>query len=312
MRKYVTEFATHMFCVNKTLLQQDGLEKLSELQETDNPAYHIYIIGRRPKIIFYPKEFVFTSKIVHGVFGINYKGLEKKISFNVPNFTEDYIVSMECDYPYTYYKFKDKHGKIIGHGKTAMQLTYMLKRSHPILDLEVLYIGQAYGKDGKRTAIDRLKSHSTLQSIYAESITQSPDMDIWIMLLEFEELSMAMIDGRKDQEFQTTDEEDTAHTKKCLSFNMSEKQKINFTEAALIKYFQPKYNSTYKNIFPNPAHSSYSECYDIEINQVIVEIQTDDIKTRLFSDKVNPCDFHFAQFDLYSPEDRKSMFDLSL
>ena len=308
MRKYITEFAINMLCTSKHLLQQGDFDYINKRIKPNSQPCHIYIIGRRPKIIFNPKEFVFSQDIVRGSFNVQNGISNKKYIFNTPNLTGAFPLSMECNYPYTEFKISDMSGKVISNGKTALFLTQMASKTIPILDLEVLYIGQAYGKNGERVAIDRLKKHSTLQSIYAESVSRSPNMDIWIILLELSQVNLISFDGHP-QKYQTSNMEDDAHIKQCLSDNVSEKQKINFTEAALIKYFQPEYNKIYKDIFPNPAHNSYSECYDLEINNIAAEIQTDDIKTRLFSNKIKPSDLHIAQFDLYSAEDRKGMFD---
>ena len=59
-----------------------------------------------------------------------------------------------------------------------------------LLEYEILYIGQAYGKDGKRTALDRLASHETVQKIYTHSLTNNPDCDIWILLTTFSQVSL--------------------------------------------------------------------------------------------------------------------------
>ncbi|TKG97822.1 hypothetical protein FC678_26315, partial [Peribacillus simplex] len=39
------------------------------------------------------------------------------------------------------------------------------------------------------------------------------------------------------------------------------KQEINFTEAALIRYFQPKYNDIMKYRFPSRTHTEYSDLF---------------------------------------------------
>ncbi len=64
----------------------------------------------------------------------------------------------------------------------------------------------------------------------------------------------------------------------------TEKQRINFTEAALIRTFLPKYNKEYKDTFPNPAHKSYSECYDLDLNAIIVETDTSHVRRWLYSE----------------------------
>ncbi len=175
--------------------------------------------------------------------------------------------------------------------------------------MEVLYVGQAYGKDGSRNASDRLQCHTTLQGIYAEAIRKSPDQDIWLIVSSFEPLLLCSFDGRS-QNYLTTDQQDSDHMKEVVDNDMTEQQQINFTEAALIKYFRPPYNKEYKDTFPNPAHSTYSECYDIDLNMVCVEVQTEDLMLGLWSEKVDPSWIHFCSFPLHSREDRVYMFEL--
>ncbi|MCK5171805.1 MAG: hypothetical protein KAR47_00325, partial [Planctomycetes bacterium] len=91
--------------------------------------------------------------------------------------------------------------------------------------------------------------------------------------------------------------------------DITEQQQVNFTEAALIRYFQPPYNKIYKNSFPDPAHSTYSECYDIDLNMVCVEVQTEDLMLRLWSEHVEPKWIHFCSFPLHSREDRIYMLE---
>ena len=95
-----------------------------------------------------------------------------------------------------------------------------------------------------------------------------------------------------------------------LSNTLNEQQIINFTEASLIKYFKPAYNIEYKDKFPNPAHKSYSECYDLDINSVCFELGTDCIKTRLFSSTIPPAFIHLGCFTMESKEKRINMFDI--
>jgi hypothetical protein len=50
---------------------------------------------------------------------------------------------------------------------TAM-ISRRLAVDHGALGFDVLYIGQAFGDDGSRNALDRLKKHETLQKIAAK------------------------------------------------------------------------------------------------------------------------------------------------
>jgi hypothetical protein len=94
-----------------------------------------------------------------------------------------------------------------------------------------------------------------------------------------------------------------------LNEPVTEQQEINFTEAALIKYFQPQYNKMFKNSFPSPAHATYSQCYALDINSVMVEIDTDDLNAPLWSAAVPAQYHHFITYEMHSPNDRRSMFE---
>jgi hypothetical protein len=92
---------------------------------------------------------------------------------------------------------------------------------------------------------------------------------------------------------------------------INEQQKINFTEAALIRYFEPPYNKVYKDSFPNPAHVTYTECYDLDVNAVCIELQTfEKANFCLYSEKARAAPWHMQNFPLHSPQDRKSMFEI--
>jgi hypothetical protein len=59
-------------------------------------------------------------------------------------------------------------------------------------EAEVLYIGQSFG-GGHRTALDRLKEHSTLQKVLADAIYQAPDQDILLLLVEYAPPKMTLL-----------------------------------------------------------------------------------------------------------------------
>jgi len=305
-RKYISEFGLNAFCDGIALTQQDRLTDVTKMGLDP----HIYIIGRRPRITIDPASVIIDDREVRGVFKI-----QKGESFESHNFLTHNLlgtsqVTFEADYPYTECRIRDQKGNVISSGKTALVLATFGSMYWNLLDLEVLYVGQAYGESGERTAIDRLQKHSTLQSIYAEAIQRSPDQDVWIVLMNYEYLLLSSIDGRS-KDYEATEEEDTAHIHNVVSTPISEQQRINFAEAALIKYFLPEYNKIFKDTFPHPGHSTYSQCYELDLNTLCIELGTEQIMSRLWSSKVPPAWNHFYQFPMHSVEERKKMFDLS-
>ncbi len=113
------------------------------------------------------------------------------------------IVEMLSQYPFSEFEIKGADGTHLSGGKSSLLLASACPSMFEYFDFEVLYIGQSYGVEGSRTAPERLASHSTLQGIYAEAQRRTPDQEIWITLVSFEEWLLATFDGRKDQTIET-------------------------------------------------------------------------------------------------------------
>jgi hypothetical protein len=274
---------------------------------TENPC-HIYMICRRPRIAIDPTTFMADEESISLDFIVQQEDRKLRFGAVVPNRLGTAKISLDCNYPYTWLTIRDDQGEAIMNAKSALLAASLeVKSIKEFLDLEIMYIGQAYGQEGSRTAPDRLESHSTLQAIYSEAISESPDKEIWLMLWNFAPMLITSFDGRW-KTYQTTMEEDDLHIDKLLNEPMTEQQQINFTEAAMINYFQPQFNKTFKNRFPSPAHATYSECYDLDLNSVLVEMNTEAMFAKTFSDAIPPEWHHIANYSLHSPEERRSMF----
>src|SRR5699024_2776898 len=74
--------------------------------------------------------------------------------------------------------------EIIKNINEPRDIQYIAESKKYTVDMEVLYIGQAFGSNGERTAIHRLKSHEKLQKILIDCHSKHPDKRIFIMLLE--------------------------------------------------------------------------------------------------------------------------------
>jgi hypothetical protein len=308
LRKYISEFGLHMVGTFKLIAQQDDLGRAETIELLEQYPCHIYMVCRRPRVTQDPSLFEVDNETIRGRFLIQRANAFEPHEFTLPNPFGRTDLSLECPYPHTRFVVKTSEGTIRSHGKVGV-LAQRTPSMSNLLALEVLYVGQAYGTDGSRTAADRLRSHSTLQEIYAAALGSAPDHDVWLILWHFEQILLASFDGTQ-QNYGTTDEEDDHHIKSVLAASVSEQQRINFTEAALIRYFEPEYNKTYKYSFPNPAHGTYRECYDIDLNAVSVEVATDDIGCQLWSPAVGPAWWHFPSYPLHSREERRSMFEL--
>jgi hypothetical protein len=322
--KYASEFAVLMYLDKYQILQQTELELYTKYQKTftdENPC-NIYFILKRPKTTIDPDYSVKDHKSLELKYFIHVedKKYERRFKVNKSNIQE---YNFHTQYPYNYFNLIHKtNPNLHCHFKLAVIIDMIHRKSdsiEPLLDYEVLYIGQAFGDDGKRTAFERLGSHSTLQKIYSEAIQRNPDSEIWLLLAAFRQKNITAINGLISMPKENENED----LSRWSNFNtkenpFSERQIINFTEAALIRTFLPKYNKEYKNTFPNPAHSSYSECYSLDINSIVVELDTSETRRWLYTEnKQRTIDekglglsyWQYGQFEFVTDQDRYKIFN---
>jgi hypothetical protein len=313
-RKYVTEGCLNMLCSGPVLLQHQNLDHPQMLELSQDHNFHIYMICRRPRITFDPAFTTVDGRKVTGRFIVHTPQGQLPVPFSETMSVDPSERRLESDYPYNQVKILDGNGRLIvafhaAHLMSLLRPTLLDPFHSKYVDLEVLYVGQAYGTDGERKAPDRLKSHETLLAIYAEFAASFPDDEIWLVLLAFDPPVLILsIDGRTES-FGTTEVENDAHMLELIDDPIDDRQRICFAEAALIRYFQPIYNDKFKYNFPNPAHGTYSQCYDLDLNAIAVELQSEELHSRIYSHVVEPQWIHFIEFPLHSRELRKYMFD---
>lgn len=305
-RKYMIENTVAMRAVSWHMLQQQDLEsQKNSLKE--NPS-HIYMICRRPRFSINPNNIIITPSTVKGSFFIDKGDHKEEHFYETPNKPELCIHSYSIKKPYTEIDFYNIYGQYISGGRASLLYPLLFNEYNENLDLEVLYVGQAFGEEGNRIAADRLQSHSTLQKIYCDTLNICPDKEIWLILWQFEPyiISIAGGYGKADKGIDDSIE----HYNTVVNSSISLDQQITITEAALIKYYQPYYNKEYKTSFPSSSHFSYDECYKLDINCVAFELNTAPLKTRLFSESVKPSVIHTKHFPLHTENERKDMFYL--
>jgi hypothetical protein len=248
-KRLPTEFGINMNLEKMMVLQQAGLQYVNQANyfDIDNPC-HLYFICKRPRISLNIDKFEVTKKHILFTVNIHNKGKFEEREYKVDNFLKTNDIKLISEYPFNFFQLVSNNQICIDLNLSVFLQT--ISRHFPkadFLDLEVLYIGQSYGVEGARTAPDRLKNHSTLQGIYAEAITNNPDCEIWLALMSFSQNNIMIFNGRtnfSEEEYKLDDERRPEVIRRLMYEGINEQQKINFTEAALIKYFQPIYNKT--------------------------------------------------------------------
>ncbi|WP_332452750.1 hypothetical protein [Chryseobacterium aquaticum] len=283
--KYSTEGTIVMYLQTYDIIQQQDFEIFEKIREgkKNKPNYNIYIIMKRPKISINPDFIEVDNEYIKLEFLIQTKDKKEQRKVEINNEFGTNNISMKTEYPYNYFKLSSLTDNFIFKSNFFLDEVQKLDPiKDDLLDYEVLYIGQSFGEDGNRDAIERLKSHSTLQKIYLEAIINNPDSDVWIMLCDFKQVNLTSINGMIRTS--SSDNIELERANKFLKGKFTDKQKINFTEAALIKTFKPPYNEKYKNSFPNPNHISYSECYELDITGIVIELDLSEVKRWIYSE----------------------------
>ncbi|MEC1664506.1 hypothetical protein [Bacillus halotolerans] len=311
-RKYMSEFGLHTYSSYLTICYPNDIGNLNMQNGINN---HIYMITLIPKLAIDKDSLqVFEDHL----------SLRIKVKTEEDNYVETLEFSLgpinhkefkyEVDKPGKTFTVITKDGAILQQRVLFLYLDYLENTYNSgKLDTEILYIGQSYGSNGERTAIDRLKSHSTLQKIQSELLFEGAERDLALLLLEFTPKLLSSFDGRT-QNYEKSPEEDINHLQEVvgnppLKLN---KQIINITEAALINYFKPYYNDKFKDNFPDVEHKGYKQYYDLDYNAVSVELDPDSINLRLYSKERSYKIFESIKYSLHPENIRKSMFDIFL
>lgn len=317
--KFGTESFFSMYLDQYQFILGADLENYSKsngLFSNDHPC-NIYFVLRRPKITINPDSFTSDNEKASFDFIIHQRDGYGVINLAIELREASSKLELKTEYPYNIFAITDNNKPLLvaRPGTMIDNIDVNNNIDVEILDYEILYIGQAYGKDGKRTALDRLSSHETVQKIYTHALTNNPDCDIWILLTKFSQVSVLFNLESDLIKFNSKNEEKDYN--KCEQFiddrglSFTEKQMINFTEAALIRYFEPIYNKEFKDSFPNKKHKSYSECYTLDTRAITIELDTSEMARHIYTEKSGRKRCHSQMFEFKDDEDRLSLLEIS-
>lgn len=321
-RKYSFEAGLNVFTSYKTIIP---VEDFSILKKIDPHRYHIY------GILSYNQFFIRKKDIQKRNDGIKVTLFtiieDKEVDYELPflEFIEgaDHRkIEIRVSYPGTKMilvikdeEFLRKNPKVKRIVEIKAQNLYMFSAKSIVSreEYEILYIGQSYGKKGRRTALDRLEAHSTLQKILTEYKEEHPDKHIYILLLEMEARLAMSFDGIS-KKFTKSEDESMEHLKKVYSDLPKEEQIINIVEAAMINYFKPEYNVNFVENFPDKNHKGYRQYFDLDYNMLTIEIDLsfDDAPSVQFYTSTNKVtsSLDFIRYKLFNDNTRKSMYDI--
>lgn len=310
-RKHITELALSFYSDGLLLLHPKDIgnieQQSAEHAEIANDC-HIYLIVKRPRIAFVPGSIAVGDGRTTGRFRYVKDGVEKEVGFWLQGEANADIIEIS-DYPHTKLSLVKNSEIFLTVPAYLLSMICDHIEDTSIRDLEVVYVGMSYA-DGTRSAKDRLLSHSTLQQVLADMNSDAPDMEALIIMAQYvPPQTIITFDGR-EKTLKIEDDRDVVADLKKQQAQVTEDLQIALIEAGLIRYFQPPYNYKYKQRFPHPTQKILKEVYEIDFLALTVEINTEQIKGRLFSKSRKPGYHHIASVDLHDPATRQSFFNI--
>ncbi|URO00912.1 hypothetical protein NB069_08590 [Leclercia adecarboxylata] len=310
-RKYLSEFSVTItserwLMFTPEQLHAEGVMRAEHKDIADN--CHIYMICKRPKATCSSEPPIIDNGIMTGFLTSRVDGKELISSYKLPfQFEDEEEKIVVAEYPHRKIYTVNNQGEGVRYWPGDFLAFHTGNRIFK--DLEVLYIGQAYA-EGKRTALDRLRSHSTLQKILADTMYNFPDDQVFIIAVEYDDYFIASMFNRMEEGV-ISGEEDDIRLKSVFENPLSQKEIICLSEAGLIRYFKPKYNKIYRDNFPAADQSVLSGCFDLDFSGLSVEIELYDTGLRLFSDSASAQHHHIAMFNLVDETERLGFFTFS-
>ena len=317
--KYLTNFALDFACGDFLFLSPNTLyETLPDISMSIANKCHIYMVVETPKVSIDPSSLkfkVFDNKIFYA-FDLVYlmNGLRKLIHIGTQD-KDDYLdlsdneIGMQVsDYPHTSLELINSSGEVLR--SIGADTIASLFQFDDLISLKVLYVGKAYGKDGSRNALDRLKKHEKLQEILAQYVNK-PDKSILIGMFEFAPARMIInFNGTSDINY--TEEEEERYLN-AFDGDIPMQDQISIIEASIIRYFEPEYNIQLKENLPSKKSKILLKCYEYDFSAVGVTISSKgDLfpfpTFNLYSNNIFKNYFHQIMIDLHSPEERKQFF----
>jgi len=177
-------------------------------------------------------------------------------------------------------------------------------------DLEVMYIGQAFGRTKLKTIDYRVFNHNKIQEIALDILDKGSNEEIIIVGLKFENKTLGTSFAAINDKVIRPTSESMQELQNKAGKKLTKGQEITVCEASLISYFKPKLNTEYKKSFPSKDFSSYNELYEIDFEDLSFVVNTEPYNVRLFSEHIKERKYeHYQHFPLKSKGDKESFFE---
>lgn len=315
-RKFLAESALILGSERLAFTSTSGIKIIRDNQflREDVEGTNIYVIAKRRKIRLHQPSLRDDTYCLRGDFRVSAKDGSELIPFEYRPVDGKRISAFELrENP------EQKIGLLYGdYSHESYPIFSFIQMCavdlDPYLNLEVLYIGQAFGKTGKRLAVDRLSNHRALKRIQNDISEREPENEVFVLMYRYgTQKNFMSTEGDPNLIPQASAQEESDNFRRMMKQSVDRRLRIYLTEAALIRYFRPHYNEIFKKTFPSRKHLIVRKALEFGYSALAVEIDSTLIKSQLWTPTLskpntailNPF-IQFAQYSLCSDQDRET------
>lgn len=296
-RKYLAEAGLHLFTGGPAMFRPSDIYHFSS-----HPSYaaalagtNVYIICQRRRISVCPHSIKVSGGGLCGEFivhGDSYLEWERERFFLTPtSFNPEvrpvrFVAARSTDSFGHAVDLIDEHGR-----RSRLPCPVLVASSEHDLGnrtrLEVLYVGQSFGKGGERVSAERLKRHTTLQRILADYADASGTTEILLLGFQYGSAKNWMSTaGNQWVVPAATSDEELLHMSAVGAQEFDRRTRVLLAEAALINYFKPQYNEMHRDSFRpdnNQKLKTLKKLFRADMSALVVELNTSNIGAKLWS-----------------------------
>lgn len=307
-RKYTTEFTLVVSVQGAYLLRAQDLRHVPvEAIDQDHPC-HLYVISRTPRVSIDPRSVAIDTTSIQGVVSVHRQGQTEDHEFKVLHGLGDGAI-WDSTWPHEEFSILDPDGNRVQGGVCALIGAFANFWPKEADSHEVLYVGQAYGAAGERTAWDRLKRHETLQRILGD---QLPDTQVWLTMSTV--FDIQVIQEVSPKPGRVSDDVDNEHVRTVLrrvhGEGFKDREAVALAEAGLIRGWQPEYNDRLKHNFPARKQTPLDTARDLDLHGLIVEWQSLDLPALYTRGAQGPARMFFYGYEVHLDKERAATLSL--
>jgi len=175
-------------------------------------------------------------------------------------------------------------------------------------DLEVMYVGQAFGRNQIRKIDYRIRKHEKVQAVALDILRRGSNEEVLVigLCVDLNDVATSLITTGN---VRASTMQELLALKESASQRLPEGQALTVFEASLIRYFQPAFNTEYKETFPSAGAVSYGEIYDTQFDYSNLTLDTRPMNARVYSKVIAERKYvHLQHYPLKTRSEKLTLF----